>query len=81
MKKFREPKVAKVFRTYGKSYACKVCGRKVKGGEFYLVDEFPICANCLSEVKRNPLGVLVAVIRHYELEIEELEFEKDLQEV
>jgi len=75
-KEFRKPVIKKV-EAVG-FYRCKVCGSKVGFGEFVLVDEFPICNSCLNEVRQNPLGVLVEVIRRYETELEELEFEKDL---
>jgi len=76
-KRFSRP-VIKTVEANGRSYRCIVCRRKIDSGRFVLVDEFPVCYLCLNEVKKNPLGVLVTVIRYYELEIEELEFEKEV---
>jgi len=76
-KEFRRPVIKKV-EVADRFYRCKVCGSKVGSGEFVLVDEFPMCYPCLNEIRQNPLGVLVGIIRHYELEIEELEFEKEV---
>jgi len=73
--RFKRPEV-KTIEVDGRSYRCIVCRRKIDSGKLVLVDEFPVCHSCLSEVEKNPLGVLVAVIKHYELEIEELEFEE-----